>query len=218
MKKQFFLVLFLIFLFGFGIVRATTLSLLGKVIYLDPGHGGKDPGAISNNLRESDLNLQICLKLQEQLEKEGAIVYLTRYGDYDLSLSNAIQRKRSDLSRRANIINNSNADLYLSIHLNADLSPTWFGAQVFYDDVVLENKIVAEFIQESLINDLNTKRKFKQITGQYMYGRINVPGVLIEAGFITNPNERYLLKQKEYQVKISKSISKGVINYFTKQN
>lgn len=104
----------------------------------------------------------------------------------------------------------------MSIHLNADTSTTWHGAQVFYDNVLSENENIAKYIQESLIKNLNTKREYKQITGQYMYKRIKVPGVLVEAGFITNGNERYLLKQSDYQIKLSKSITDGIINYFTK--
>ena len=196
-----------------GIVHASTLSLLGRVIYIDPGHGGKDPGAVSGNLRESDLNLEISLKLQEEFEKNGAIVYLTRTGDYDLSTT-TIQRKRSDLSRRANIINESQADLYLSIHLNADTSSTWRGAQVFYDTVNEENQKLASIISKSLKQNLNTKREHKKINDHYMYRRIKVKGVLIEAGFITNPNDRYLLQNNDYQIKLSKTITDGVINYF----
>ena len=127
--------IFIISLFTIGLVKAQDFPLLGKVIYLDPGHGGTDPGAVYGNIYEADINLQLSFKIEEALEKQGAIVYLTRYDNYDLSVKNAIQRKRSDLSRRANIINRSLCDMYLSIHLNADSSTTWRGAQVFYDDV-----------------------------------------------------------------------------------
>lgn len=212
---MFLLLLFFVCLFSYGIVRANTLPLLGKVIYIDPGHGGADPGALAGNLRESDINLEISFKLQEVLMKEGAIVYLTRTGDYDLSVNNALLRKRSDLSRRANIINSSNADMYISIHLNADTSSTWKGAQVFYEDVNEENIKIAQILQEQFKSDLNTNRKYKKLSNQYMYKRIKVKGVLAEVGFITNPNERYLLKQGEYQYKISNSICKGLIKYFT---
>ena len=190
------------------------MPLLGKVIYLDPGHGGADPGAISGDIRESDINLQICFKLEEMLEKQGAIVYMTRYGDYDLSANNVSRRKKSDLSQRAKIINDSNADLYLSIHLNADLSSTWKGAQVFYNKINPENEVIANKLQEQLKNDLNTQRKYKQTVNEYMYKLINVPGVLVEVGFITNPNERYLLQQNEYQTKLVESITNGVLKYF----
>ncbi|MEG2321951.1 MAG: N-acetylmuramoyl-L-alanine amidase [Bacilli bacterium] len=215
MSKSYILLLFLIGLFTLGIVKANTLPLLNKVIYIDPGHGGIDPGAIYKDLKEADLNLKISLKLQETLEKNGATVYLTRYGDYDLAVNNALQRKRSDLSRRANIINKSQADMYLSIHLNADISTSWFGAQVFYDNVNNQNAIIANYLQKELSNKLNTKRKDKKILDQYMYKRIKVKGVLIEAGFISNANERYLLKQDKYQLKLANTIKDGIINYFS---
>ena len=105
--------------FNFVSAKENNLSLLSKVIYLDAGHGGADSGAFYKNVKESDLNLSITNKVMELLKQDGAIVYLTRYGDYDLSVSNAWNRKRSDLSRRANIINQSECDLYLSIHLNS---------------------------------------------------------------------------------------------------
>lgn len=214
MNKLYSLLLFFLCLFSIGTVRALNLPLLGKVIYLDPGHGGIDPGALVGDIHEADINLQISLTLQEELEKNGAIVYLTRYGDYDLSVKNAISRKRSDLSRRANIINASHADLYLSIHLNADTSTIWYGAQVFYDTVNIQNEVLAKYLQEAYIEDLNTKREYKNIKGHYLYKRINIPGVLIEAGFITNPNDRYLLKTGKYQKKFSESTARAIENYF----
>jgi len=214
-EKIIVLLLFIISVFTIGIVRANNLPLLGKVIYLDPGHGGVDPGALSGDLRESDMNLEISFKIQQELEKNGAIVYMTRYGDYDLAVNNAVLRKRSDLSRRANIINASNADLYLSIHLNADISSTWKGAQVFYDSVNKGNENIAKIFQEQFSKDLNTNRSYKKLQDQYMYKRINVKGVLLEVGFITNPNERYLLTTKKYQEKIAVSVSKSVIKCLT---
>ena len=214
MNKLYSLLLFFLCLFGIGTVRALNLPLLGKVIYLDPGHGGADPGALYGELYESNVNLELAFVLQEELERNGAIVYLTRYGDYDLSVKNALSRKRSDLSRRVNIINDSNADLYLSIHLNADKSSTWHGAQVFYDSINEKNKVIASYLQEAFVADLNTKREYKNIKGHYLYRRINVPGVLIEAGFLTNPNDRYLLRNSNYQKKFSKSVVKGIVNYY----
>ncbi|MBS5778230.1 MAG: N-acetylmuramoyl-L-alanine amidase [Candidatus Faecisoma sp.] len=212
--RNYCLILFLLFLFSLGLVKAKELPLIGKVIYLDPGHGGSDPGAVYGNIYEANLNLEIALKTQKELEKQGAIVYLTRYGDYDLSVKNAQLRKRSDLSRRANAINKSLCDMYLSIHLNADSDTTWRGAQVFFDDVNKNNVKLAEIMQNTFKKNLNTNRKYKQVTNQYMYRRINRLGVLLEVGFISNPNERYLLQKEEYQEKIAKTITEGINNYF----
>ncbi len=218
MKKIFFLILFFLVLYTVGIINALNLPLLGKVIYIDPGHGGKDPGAVVNDLYEADLNLEISLKIQKELEKNGAIVYLTRYGDYDLAVKNAINRKRSDLSRRANIINRSQADIYLSIHLNSDISFKWKGAQAFYDTVNDKNEIIANIMQEQFKKDLNSDRQYKQISNHYLYNRVNIPGVLLEVGFISNINERYLLKQESYQKKIALSIKDGLIIFFNKNS
>lgn len=212
--RNYCLILFLLFLFSLGLVKAKELPLIGKVIYLDPGHGGSDPGAVYGNIYEANLNLEIALKTQKELEKQGAIVYLTRYGDYDLSVKNAQLRKRSDLSRRANAINKSLCDMYLSIHLNADSDTTWRGAQVFFDDVNKNNVKLAEIMQNTFKKNLNTNRKYKQVANQYMYRRINRLGVLLEVGFISNPNERYLLQKEEYQEKIAKTITEGINNYF----
>lgn len=218
MKKIYLLFLFLISICTFNFVSANVttsdLSLIGKVIYIDPGHGGLDPGSIYKNIFEKDINLSICKKLQTVLEKEGAIVYLTRYDDYDLSANNVSGRKKSDLNNRAKIINESKADLYISIHLNSVESSTWSGAQTFYDDVNSNNYELASIIQEQLKNDLNTNREVKEISTMLMNRKIIIPGVLIEVGFLSNPNDRYLLQKSDYQYKVSETIKKAIIKYF----
>jgi phage terminase small subunit len=153
-------------------------------------------------------------KLQIELEKLGAIVYLTREGDYDLAVPNTINRKRSDLSRRGNLINKSECDLYLSIHLNAETSSTWRGGQVFYDDINEKNQLLAKKIQDEFRKSLYSRRKIKEITDMYLSKRVKVPGVLLEIGYISNPNDRYLLKQDSYQSKVSKTIVNALIKYF----
>lgn len=218
MIKMKFFILFLsiisIFCINIGYADNSELSLLGKVIYIDPGHGGTDPGAIYKDIHESDINLSISKKLYDILIKQGAIVYMTRDGDYDLSVTNAVNRKRSDLSRRANAINSSMCDLYISIHLNAEESSTWYGAQVFYDDINPENKKIAEIMQEEFTKTLNTKREYKEIDDMYLHKRVERPGILAEVGFLTNPNERYLLMQDSYQQKIALTIYNGIEKYF----
>ncbi len=217
MKKEKLIVfsLFLFSILSFGYVKAENVyGLQNKIIYLDPGHGGLDPGSVYKEIHESDINLNIALKLKEILEGYGATVYMTRYGDYDLAVPNAQNRKRSDLSRRANIINRSNCDMYLSIHLNAGSSSTWSGAQVFFDDVNEENKKIAETLQKQLSKDLNSKKKATLTNDMYLHKRVERPGVLLEVGFLSNPGERYLLKKSWYQEKIAKSIVIGMKTYF----
>ena len=158
--------------------------------------------------------MDISKVLVKKLEEKGAIVYIIRNDDYDLSNPRAYERKRSDLQNRVKLINNKNVDMYLSIHLNTYSSSNWRGAQVFYDDINDKNKILAESIQKSFKNYLKSNRKVKEISNLYMYRHIKIPGVLLEVGFLTNANERYLLQQNAYQEKICNSIVDGVINYY----
>lgn len=216
MKKSYALFILLLVMCCFSFVNAHTnknnLLLISKVIYLDPGHGGMDPGTVYKNIYEKDINLSICLKLKHELEQEGAIVYMTRDGDYDLS-STTNGRKKSDLNNRVRAINSSKADMYISIHLNSINSSTWNGAQVFYDDINKNNIELADILQQQLKKDLKTVRKVKQIKNILMNRKIKIPGVLIEVGFLSNPNDRYLLMQNNYQYKIANSITKGIIKY-----
>lgn len=201
--------------FNYVSAKDNNLSLLSKVIYLDAGHGGADSGAFYKNVKESDLNLKIVNKVMNLLRQDGAIVYLTRYGDYDLSVSNAWNRKRSDLSRRANIINQSNCDLYLSIHLNAEDSGTLHGAEVYYDTINPENKKIAEIFQEEFKKYLNSDREYKENSTKYLQRRVSRPGVLLEVGFLSNASERALLKSDTYQNKIATVIRNAVNLYFS---
>ena len=210
------LFIFLIILFSFYKVEAFVkdYSLLGKVIYLDAGHGGADSGAISNNIYEKNLNLEIVDKLESELLSRGAIVLLTRDGDYDLSTTK-INRKKDDLYSRVKLINNSNCDMYISIHLNSTTSTKWRGLQIFYSSINENNKLLAETINNSLIKDIKNVREIKKSNNYYMYKNITTPGILIEVGFLSNPNDKYLLKQEEYQYKLVSSITDGIVNYFT---
>lgn len=213
MYKYKLLFIFLLLICVFSKTKAIIYNkpLNGKKIFLDAGHGGKDPGAYYKDTYEEDINLEIVLKLKDKIESLGGIVYLTRDGDYDLSKRGVQLRKRSDLSNRAKLINESNANVYLSIHLNSSTHTSWKGAQVFYDDINDKNKAIAEIFQKGFNKHLNSNKKAKEISTLYMYKRINIPGVLLELGFISNPNERNLLKNNDYQNKIVDTLSNSLI-------
>ena len=213
-KLTLLLLLFLIIIISIFNVNASNLTfpLLGKTIYLDAGHGGVDNGATVNNVHEKDLNLQIVYKLKETLTSAGATVLLTRKDDNDISNPNALYRKKSDFDNRIKLINNSNADLYISIHQNIYQNKKYSGPQVFY---VKDNQKLAEIIQNTLNKYLNTKHKVKTLNNTYMYKLLKKKGILIECGFISNDNERYKLKTEEYQLKLSKIITEGIITYYS---
>ena len=206
----------IVFIISCFICNAKELPLKNKIIYIDPGHGGNDPGANYKDIKESDINLKISLKLAKLLEENGALVYMTRYDDYNLANIDSYNIKRSDLNNRIKIINNSNCDMFLSIHLNAYTSSTWYGAQTFYTNNNKDNIVLAEIIQKNFKKNLNTNRNIKNINNRYLYDNLDKLGVLLEVGFITNPNERNLLVQDSYQYKITNSILESIIEYFNK--
>lgn len=189
------------------------INLLGKVIVLDAGHGGKDEGASSGQIKESTLNLTLTKKLEKELISRGAIVYLTRQDNNDLSTT-TVNRKKNDLYNRAKYINKISPNMYISIHLNSSPQSTWRGLQIFYTDKNKENKTIAESLTKELKKQIPNVREIKKDNTYYMYKHITKPGVLLEAGFISNPNDNYLLRNKEYQDKLIISLADSIEKYY----
>lgn len=211
-----FLIIIVLFIFALSKVKAiNNLPLLGKVIVVDPGHGGRDPGTIYGNIYEKDINLAISKVLERVLSEKGAIVYMVREDDSDLSSIYDKRKKRGDLYRRILFLEDEKkkTDLYLSIHINWYKNTAWSGAEVLYHNINPNNKILGEILMKHFKKDLKTKRSLKK-TDLYLYRNTRKTGVLIECGFLSNPNERYLLRQESYQEKISTSITNAVIEYF----
>ena len=197
------------------------LPLTGKVIYIDPGHGGPDGGAVGSDTLEKDISLSISLIIRDYLQEQGALVLLTREEDVDLAEEDTTgysRRKAEDLKKRVKIINESEADLFLSIHLNAIPSAKWSGAQTFYSGRYIENENIAKYIQDELRRNLeNTERVAKPIDGVYLLKNLEKPGALVEVGFLSNPQEEKLLQTKSYQDKVAASIYNGVLRYFSNE-
>ena len=207
------LICFFLLVISFQVISAKELPLFQKLIVVDAGHGGRDPGTRYGNTLEKDLNLEIAKVLEKELLKQGAIVYMTRDEDEDLSNSSDYRKKRADLRRRVNFIEEKKSDLYLSIHLNWYKDYYYGGAEILYNNINKNNKVLAANLKESLTNS-NIKTRDLKTTNLYMYRNTNVVGVLVECGFISNKNDRYLLKTKWYQEKFSKALVEGVIKYF----
>ncbi|WP_066072431.1 N-acetylmuramoyl-L-alanine amidase CwlD [Neobacillus soli] len=197
------------------------LPLSGKIILLDPGHGGPDGGAGTGETLEKDIALEITLKVRDYLQQQGALVIMTRETDKDLAdpgTRGYSRRKVEDLKKRLKMINNGDNDLFVSIHLNAIPSARWSGAQTFYAPHHEENARAAKFIQEELRKNLeNTTRKAKPISNIYILKNAKKPGVLVEVGFLSNPTEKENLKKDSYQEKVAISIYQGIIRYYTNE-
>ena len=214
MKKKIIICLIILnFIFTITTYSKDKKLILDDItIAIDSGHGGKDIGTSYNNIKEKDINLSISKYLKEELSKYGANTIMTREGDYDLASPNAYRRKKSDFDNRIDLINNSNADVYLSIHINYLENSSYYGGQIFYYGE--ENKKLAENLQ-SQFNKISYPRSIKPMPNIYMYRRLKITGVLVECGFISNKKEREKLITPAYQKEIAKSLTEGLILYFT---
>lgn len=184
-----------------------------KVVILDAGHGGWDPGKIgTGGDDEKNINLIVMEKLQQYLEQGGATVFVTRATDEALG-----QAKRSDMAERKKIANENSGDILVSIHQNAFPSSGVKGAQVFYHKSSENGKKLAELVQESLKANVNSenKRQAKQNSDYYILRTTEIPAVIVECGFLSNPGEEALLNDGAYQDKLAWAIYLGIIEYFS---
>ncbi len=202
-----FSIIILIISTTFFLVKANDYSLFGYVILLDPGHGGKDNGAYYNDLLEDEINLKICLKLSNLLIEKGAIVYLTRDGDYDLSEENVNNRKKSDMKNRLKLINTYKPDLFISIHMNSFPLSSVNGAQVFYHN----NYEIANIMQNRL-NVFNDKNKKSKKSDFYLIKNSFYQSLLIECGFLTGDKDYNNLHDDNYLNLVSNSIFLGIVD------
>lgn len=201
-------------------VNAFAFNNSDKVILIDPGHGGIDGGAKSKaGTIEKDINLQISLKLRDNLEEKGYKVYMTRDEDEGLyQKGNTIkEKKREDLNRRVQMKKETDCDIFVSIHQNMFPQSKCYGAQVWYASNEKSYNlatIVQETIKESVKD--NNKRVAKPAAEAYLILRDKYEGasILVECGFLSNPDEEARLKSDEHQNLIVEGISNGIDKYF----
>ena len=185
-------------------------TLKGKVIVVDPGHGGSNPGAVANNAKESANNLAVGLKLRDKLVQAGAKVIMTR--DTDRTVAPEGSSLGEELSARVNLAENNHADLFISIHTNDNPDTSIIGAMTFYHSE--KSSDLALTVQKDLINEIGAVDKGTSPATFYVLRNTSMPSILIEMGFISNPAESALLTQDSYRNKIAQGISKGIIDYF----
>ena len=188
-------------------------KIYSGIIVIDPGHGGEDTGAISqNNVNEKDVVLDISLKLGEKLEENNFKVYFTRKSDK--ALGNTV---RSDIINRAKFINARNADIFLSIHLNGSDVESAKGVESYSRFLDDKSYLLAESIQYELSSIEYTKDRGIKETNEKSLGILrytNITGVLLELGFITNSEDEKYLISEEGQDIIVYCILNGILNYF----
>ena len=214
--KTTLLIIFCLLVLSLQVISAQTLPLQDTIIMVDPGHGGRDSGTYYGKIYEKNINLEISKVLEEELTKNGAIVYMTRTRDIDLSSIYDSAKKRGDLYRRLLKIKETKSNLYISIHINWYQNTSMKGAEVLYNSINENNEKLAKSIMKEFKTDLGSTRTVKT-TDLYMYRNTTTPGVLVECGYLSNPTERTLLQQENYQKKLAKSITNGIINYLKKK-
>lgn len=199
-------------------IPTMVLPVTNKVIVLDPGHGGHDPGAIGKTgIKEKDINLDIVLKLQGLLEQSGCITQLTRAVDESIHDKDfAAGKKRSDLKNRKKIADTSQANAFISIHLNSFPQSKYKGVQAFYPKESEGAKKLAVSIQNELKTTLSIKdnREALAIKDIYILKNTKVPSVIVECGFLSNPEEEARLTSEKYRGKIAWGIYLGIMRFF----
>ncbi|RXM56831.1 N-acetylmuramoyl-L-alanine amidase CwlD [Clostridium tetani] len=229
MKRKKKIIPYILILVAISLIFTTVSTVYTKkqdnkkqIVLIDPGHGGIDGGAVSKNgTIEKHINLSIGMKLKDELTKLGYKVVMTREDDAGLysDKGSVREKKIEDLNKRCDMRKKSKCDIFISIHLNTFPESKYYGAQVWYSDSEKSQKF-ASIIQGNFRKyiDEENKRQEKPAKGQYKILRNDndVPSVIVECGFISNPEEEAKLKDEGYQKKISETIAKSVEDYFKK--
>lgn len=197
-----------------SVVVASNILQDEKIVVIDAGHGGDDPGKIGiNNALEKEINLQIAKEIKKCLEKAGITVVMTR--ENDSSLKNS---KAEDMRERVKIIDESKAKIAVSIHQNSFSSETEKGAQVFYYSESEEGIKIAQILQNHLkILNPDNKREIKENNSYFLLKRTKTPTVIVECGFLSNWEEAEKLTETEYQKEIAQVISEGILAYMNQE-
>jgi len=181
-------------------------------VCIDPGHGGKDPGAIGkNNTREKDITLAIAKKLKFILEDgTNAKVILTRESDI---LPWGEKSVKEDLKARCDIANKNLVDIFVSIHCNSSKNEFARGVETFYYKTSQKGFLLAVEVQKSIIESIKTINRGVKFADFFVLRATKMPAILIECGFLSNPEEEKMLNNQNYQTQIGLAIAKGIVNY-----
>ena len=202
-------------------VAVVPLNDPSYTIVIDAGHGEPDGGAISSSgIKESDINLLVAKELEKELDNLGYSVIMTRQNEKNIADDDKQEpirkMKASDLSNRVKIINTSNADMCISIHMNKFASEKYYGWQTFYNKNSEYNKVLAERIQEGINNHIEREntRVALNIKDIKITDESKIPTTIVECGFLSNPDDMMLLQTEEYRHQLVNGIIEGIENYY----
>lgn len=191
-----------------------TPGLKGKVITIDPGHGGSDTGAIGpTGITEKEITLAIGLQLQQLLEDAGAKVIMTRTTDTDVARPQATAVE--ELQARCDVANDANADVFISIHMDAFVNREAQGTSSYYYPKTNGDVRLAKFVREGVLAQLATDDRNSRTCNFYVVKHTTMPATLVEVAFVSNPAEEKLLKSPAGAQKAALGIFKGLDRYFS---
>jgi len=195
------------------LVVSDTVQAQKDIVVIDAGHGGHDPGKVGvNNALEKDINLQIAQKVKTHLEKNGIQVIMTRDDDV------MEDTKLEDMKKRVALINEVKPVITVSIHQNSYSDSGIKGAQVFYYTNSETSKSAAELMQQELRKvDSENTRQIKSNQDFYMLKKTEVPTIIVECGFLSNPGEAEKLISEEYQEQMAEAICSGIMTWITQK-
>lgn len=180
-------------------------AVLGETIFIDPGHGAQDAGAIGNGLLEKNINLEVALKLRSRLHQAGALTVMSRTSDTFDSLQTRVSKGAQ-----------ASADIFISIHANANDNSGANGTETYYDTTYAAAHSVklAQQVQPRMVSALGTKDRGVKTAGFYVIKYSRMPSILLETGFVTSPIDASILKSTAAKDRLASGIATGVSNYF----
>lgn len=182
------------------------------LVVIDAGHGGRDPGKVGcNDVMEKEINLSIAKMVKKELEDRNIRVIMTRTKDEEVEEGEAGSRKVQDMKARVALINEAKPDLAVSIHQNSYGDADVEGAQIFYYTHSADGERLAARMEAALRELEDTRvRESKANDTYYLLRRTEVPALIVECGFLSNPAEADLLADQEYQQKMAEAIANGI--------
>jgi len=195
-------------------LKYTSAHKFDYKVVLDAGHGGRDGGVVGyNNTIEKEINLRYALALKSLLESNNINVVMTRSEDDGLYDINSKNKKLSDMKVRQELIENTQPDLVVSIHMNSFPLKSVSGANCFYGKDNESGKQIADYIQKLFAKNMNSRNSLSKEGDYYILNCTQYPSVLIECGFLSNPTEEAMLNSDEYQNIVIYNIYCGIVAF-----
>lgn len=191
-------------------------GMKGKVITIDPGHGGSDSGAIGpTGIMEKSVTLRIAKELARLLKAEDATVYMTRTEDTEVAANGANATDIEELQARCDVANSHNSDIFVSIHMDSFSSGEAHGTTGYYYTKGSKNsEKLADRVRQGVIDQIGTSSRGTQGANFYVIKHTDMPATLVEVAFISNPQEEKLLDSEDGVRKAAQGIADGIADYF----